>query len=213
MVYIMKTTIDLAHHAFFQTNGYILFEEMFTPDQIEAINQEIHAVLAKRGGKEWRTAQELFTLGRDLWRDSPQFNKIVNQRKVAGIASELVDRKPLRLGYDQYLASPLPYPAKISLQQISCIQGVLCGVLISLADAPAANPLFPSKAGDVTYFHSDFELPWDQIVDQAFLLIVYTEERALYILQEGDPHKYALKKLGYAFGDRLKDKLHPIVYR
>lgn len=213
----MKITIDLAHQSFFQTNGYIQFEELYTPAQIEAINLEINLVLAKREKKHpEQTAQELFQKGRDVWRSSSHLNKYLNHRNLAGIASELVDYKPLRLGYDQYLLPPLPYPAKYTLNQISCIQGILCGVLLCLVTAENSipNEIFPAKAGDATFFHANYNFPWDQMTPgQAFLLIAYTQERALYIHQEDDLNKYAFKDLGYNFGDRLTDQWHPIVYR
>ncbi len=212
----MKITVDLAHQSFFQTNGYIQFEELFTPEETQAINLEINLTLAKK--TPFKTPQELFLKGRDLWRGSDRLYKILNHRKMAGIASELLDYKPLRLGYDQYLLPPLPYPAKNSLEQISCIQGIMCGVLICLVDAETVipNEFFPTKGGDATFFHSNYSLPWDQmdaLKDQAFLLIAYTHERALYIYQDKDAHINYLKEFGYNFGDRLTDERHPIVYR
>lgn len=208
----MKTTIDIAHQNFFKLNGHIQFEEIFSSAQIHAINLEINLILAKRGEKD------PFQNGRDLWRSSSVLNKHLDHRKLAGIASELVQYKPLRLGYDQYLTPPVPYPTLHSLEQLSCIQGILCGVLLCLVNAEEAVPseIFPVKAGDATFFSASYNLPWDQMAalkGQAYLLIVYTEERALYIHQEADQHKYALKEFGYNFGDRLNDQWHPIVYR
>lgn len=216
----MKITIDLAHQKYFKANGYIQFEEVFNSEQTRAINLEVNQVLAKRGDPNHSapTAQAFFQKGRDVWRSSDHLNKHLNHRNLAGIASELVDYKPLRLGYDQYLLPPLPYPTEHSLEQISCIQGIMCGVLICLVNAETVipNEIFPTKAGDATFFDANYDFPWDQMAalkDEAFLLIAYTGERALYVHQENDLHKYSLKEFGYNFGDRLTDQWHPIVYR
>jgi len=49
--------------------------------------------------------------------------------------------------------------------------------------------------------------------EQRYLMLVYTHPTAIYYLEEKDPKTHHLKSLGYVFGDRLNDKLNPIVYR
>lgn len=208
-----KLIIDIAHREFFQNNGYIQFEGLISEEQIERVQLEINAILAKRGDPG-----DLFHSGHDLWRSSEQFNKILKQRDLARVASELLLRKPLRLGYDQYLVPPLTYPCTDSLNRISSIQGILCGLLICLVNAETVipNDIFPTKAGDGTYFLADFDFPWEQmaaLTDLSYLLVVYTHERALYIHQINDPHQHVLKEYGYTYGDRLTDQWNPIVYQ
>jgi hypothetical protein len=48
---------------------------------------------------------------------------------------------------------------------------------------------------------------------QRYLLIVFANRRAQYVLNANDPHAHALKHKGYVFGDRLREELHPIVIR
>ena len=48
----------------------------------------------------------LFLQGRDLWRSSPSLHKLAAQVRFAEIASELIEKKPLRLGYDQLIPAP-----------------------------------------------------------------------------------------------------------
>ncbi|QLH36192.1 MAG: hypothetical protein HWD61_08680 [Parachlamydiaceae bacterium] len=45
------------------------------------------------------------------------------------------------------------------------------------------------------------------------MLLAFADFRTVYILNENDPHTHTLKHLGYVFGDKLSDKLNPIVYR
>jgi hypothetical protein len=52
-----------------------------------------------------------------------------------------------------------------------------------------------------------------QAKTQKFLLFLYAEEDALYTLNPLDPHTHALKRMGYVFGDRLKETTHPHLIR
>ena len=49
--------------------------------------------------------------------------------------------------------------------------------------------------------------------DSLYLLIAYVSDSAVYILNEQDPHVHFLKSLDYTFGDKLKEKTHPILIR
>ena len=151
----MKFAVANEHKDFFLKNQAIEFEGLLTPVQITQLKESIASSLSKRlrivtGKIEKVTPEKLFISGRDLWRDSDEIKKVTTNIHLAEIASELIQKKPLRLGYDQYLPVPIKssLPHKLdgvfdtlltkapNLEEISCLQGVLCGLIICLEDFP-----------------------------------------------------------------------------
>ncbi|HRD55544.1 MAG TPA: hypothetical protein PLC42_04015, partial [Parachlamydiaceae bacterium] len=143
---------------------------------------------------------------------------------------ELIEFRPLRFGYDQLFVNSKrddewnPYKSLIlepaALKDISSLQGVLCAAMICLksdTDSVAVeSPFFPKTAGNVTFFSGDALVNFNALMgsgEQRYLMLVYTHPTAIYYLEEKDPKTHHLKSLGYVFGDRLNDKLNPIVYR
>lgn len=242
----MKYAIASEHRDFFQKNGAIEFDELFNEEQLSqlmaSIPQTLQARLKVSPDKfEKISTEKQFYAGRDLWRDSPVLKKLITHNRLAEIASELVQYKPLRLGYDQYYP-PVPSSKimmaeerqgysdlmgkEISLNEISSLQGILCGLMICLegnnTTEPAADPeamqvnIFASKAGNGVFLAPDKRIDFGKLrtlPSQRYLLVVYTSPTTIYILREDDPHTHALKRLGYVFGDKLSDKLNPIIYR
>lgn len=186
-----------------------------------------------------QNSQKLYLAGRDLWRNSNPLRKIVLHQKLAEIASELVHLRPLRIGYDQYLqgvhhdplskdqnnyASLLQKPH--ALNQTSCLTGVACGLIICIS-APKdktenpegigmAQDVFPVSPGNGIYFAPDYPINYPvlrNLQGYRYLQIVYTVSMSQYFLEERDFHTHDLKHLGYVFGDKVNDKLHPFVLR
>lgn len=240
----MKFATAKEHRDFFQKHGWIEFEGLISDEQLVLVNQAIDQVLAERlnvSSDRLRllASENFFLEGRDLWRSNQTLRKLVTQARFAEIASELIEKRPLRLGYDQF------FPARIKtqfsqlthqvyshfleqtahLEDISCLQGVVCGLILALGGksdvASEEGPsdgidIFPSQPGRVIVFKSNALVNWNNLYvheGQRFYLIVYTQAFAYYQLQSRDPHTHALKRLGYIFNDKLNDKLHPIVYR
>ncbi len=167
--------------------------------------------------------------------------KIILSRSLSGIASELVEQKPLRFGYDSFFPAVTKTPGRNSyetflqttptLQEMSCIQGVLCGAMLCLSGNDVVEvtdsqeldndtdvvttSIFSKIPGNAVFFAPDWPLPLHEIFQNpgfTYLLIVYTKDNAVYLAEQGDPHLHNFKRLGYNFGDRLKEPLHPIVY-
>jgi hypothetical protein len=236
----MKIAIAKEHRDFFQQKGWIEFENFLSPETVAQFNQHIDQVLSERLENQKLTharSDELFMKGRDLWRSSSDLRKLTCQPRFAEIASELMEKKPVRLGYDQLF--PARHTSSYSqtgqvytkflqltaaLDDISCIRGLLCGLMICLS-APLKNAestpleeidIFPSAVGNAVFFQPHIPVDLSQLKehpDQRYYLIVYTENQAQYYLQPQDPHTHVLKHLGYGFNDKLFDKLNPIVYR
>jgi hypothetical protein len=245
--YIMKFTVDKQHRDYFQKNGFIEFENFLSPDRLQLFNSAIDQSLVNRTSvpeHELRRldSEQLFLQSRDMWRFSPELRKLICHPHLGEQVSELIEKKPIRLGYDQFFPAPplqvsrfekvqskyrLFLEQKTNLESISSITDILCGLMICLSKSGSHEEknellpegevdLFPSKAGNAIFFQPELVVDFDQLFEHAgqrYYLIVYTHSTSLYHQQPNDPFGHALKHLGYIFNDRLSDKLNPIIYR
>ena len=183
--------------------------------------------------------EDLFMAVHDLWRGDDFLRKTVTNKTFAEIAAELSEKKPLRLAFDQYFPRVI-YPLSVkekndyasllslksTLVNFSPVQGVVCGLMLCLSnDAELEEELTPESSefslfsripGNGVYFDQNAILnfeEWSSAGHRDYLMIVYAQERAVYIRQPDNPHAHALKNVGYVYGDRLKDKLNPILIR
>lgn len=234
----MKSAIIKEHRDFFQKNGLIEFEDFLTEDQVQAFNESINQAIGQRTNlpaERWRhlSSDQLFLQGRDLWRHNDELRKLTCQPRFAQIAAELIEQKPLRLGYTQLLsvrqteASSQPtvsaqfFQQQASLNEVSCLSEVACGLLLCLSASDEEKEskgldIFPKMPGHAVFFQPTLNLPWDAIyqhIGQRFYLITYTYLVSHYQLQPKDPHTHVLKHLGYVFNDKLLDRLNPVVFR
>lgn len=231
----MKFSTDKAHRDYFYKHGMIEFDQLFNEGQIKELNQAIHTILLKeippnREKLPPSSSDGLFKVGRDLWRKNESIQKLILHKRLAEVAIELMEVKSLRMGYDQLffgeqkpIDSKNPYHQLLmqtgSLQDISCLKPVICGLMICLEDAQSddeTSPLFSKKAGNGVFFKP--EIPMDlQYLTHAtksrYLLIAFVDSRTVYVLNDRDPNTHELKRLGYVFGDRLTDSLHPLLHR
>lgn len=235
----MKNAIAKEHRDFYKKNGWIEFENILTVDQLNLLNQSIDKVLSERmkvpEDKIFAvTSESAFQNGRDLWRASESLRKLVCLPKIGEIVSELIELKPLRLGYDQYL--PPISPNKIlqspsynkfledqyDLENMSSIKGLVAGLIICLnsakEEATVENSLdiFPNILGHLTIFNPQIPFNFASLSAhpfQRYYLMVYAQSSSYYYQQPNDPHTHNLKKYGYVYNDKLSDKLNPIVYR
>lgn len=243
----MKFATAKEHRDFFQKQGWIEFEGILSNDQLTLANQAIDQVLAERLNTPLERlhllpSEKIYLQGRDLWRSHAGLQKLAIQTRFAEIVAELIEKRPLRLGYDQCFPArhALPLASEtasvyshflektLSLEAVSCLQGVACGVLFALGGKESPTSIeksteeregidvFPSQPGHAIFFQPQVPINWSYLYThpgQRFYLIVYTLASAYYQLQPQDPHTHALKRLGYVFNDKLSDKLNPIIYR
>lgn len=233
----MKFALASEHQDFFNKNRLIEFEELLTASTLERINESIGQALAEKlkvtpSEIKKQNSEKLFSAGRDLWRVNEQLRKSVLNPQLAEIASLLVNTHPLRYGYDQYLqgvhshqpsqlensyASFLHEPR--TLLQTSCVTDIACGLMICLSssmESTTSDGVFSFMPGSGIYFSPEYPINYpalETLLGGRYLLICYVHSGSQYYLEENDPHTHELKHLGYVFGDRLNDKLHPIVWR
>jgi hypothetical protein len=230
----MHFSIIREHREFFRNHHWIECDDVVSSTELKKLSIEIPLILDTRKQERLLQSKEKdvsdFTLGHDLWRASAPVKKTLLSRRMAGIASELTEKHPLRFGYDTLLPSiskPLIGEAYTSflkttptLEEMSCIQGVICGAIICLSCSETQNddvetPLFSSKPGNVVFVSPKWPLPLHDLYERpgcSYLLVVYAQSQAVYLANHSDPHVHSFRQLGYDFGDRLKDSLHPIVY-
>lgn len=234
----MKKAVAKEHRDFFRKNGWIEFENLLSNQEIEELNRAIDGSLSVRLSVptekiEAVSPEAAFLQGRDLWRSNDQLRKFVCLPRLGEVVSEIVELKPLRLGFDQFLppcaVNMLPrspsyakflHPS-IELETMSSLRGMAAGLLIALdqtSEEVSAEgvDIFPKFAGNVSIFNPQGVFNFANLtlhLKQRFYLIVYTPSSSLYYQQPNDPHTHALKKYGYVYHDKLSDKLNPIVYR
>lgn len=244
----MKFAVAKEHKDFFYKHGWIEFEKFISPEQLESINAAVDQSLADRlkiplYKLPHHPSETFFLHGRDLSRSVPELRSFVLQARFAEIASELLEQKPLRLGYDQLFParyshsdhsfdpkSKKPYKSFIeqtaTIEEVSSLEGVLGGLMICLKSESTQSPtgkiettgvdVFPSLPGQVIFFSPSTRINWNNFYaheGHRFYLIVYAQSTTLYQLKARDPHAHYLKQLGYIINEKLTDKLNPIVYR
>src|SRR5262249_20924646 len=135
---------------YFERHQLLELEGILTETQLYQLKENIHQCLSQNK----QTIDQLFLARRDLWRKNNVIAKIVKEKDLANIAAELMRAKILRLGYDQYYPClpletkagkllPTALPSDVAnfldkqatLEEISCIQGVVCGLMICLTSA------------------------------------------------------------------------------
>lgn len=241
----MKYAVASEHLDFFKKNGVIEFEKLLNPTQLHSLVDGLQAALSSvlQVSPEkvpQLSSPTLFMAGRDLWRKNEAVRKIALSPILAKIASELIEYKPLRIGYDQFLFwTPKIHhvdrsdqslteflEGRSSLRETCSLQGVACGLMLCLEDAKDKEEtsaetgqnsgIYSFQAGNGIYFSPDTILDFGEFCrrqGQSYYLIIYTQKTAVYVLTPRDPNTHALKSVGYVFGDRLSDKLNPIIIR
>ena len=238
----MKFDIDKSHRDFFQKHGFIEFENIIPKDQIMQFNQAIDQSLENQLDKPFHklTSEQIFLKSRDLWRFNDFLKQLTIQVRLSGLVSEMIEKKPVRLGYTQFFPSYSqqgsgleknkdPYSnflhQKTNLVNISSLSNVLCGLMVCLSeDDQVVNSnsiteevdIFSCKLGSVIIFQAETIINLECLLkhySQRYYLIVYTENSSYYFPQSNDPFNYFLKHVGYVYNDKLSDKLNPIVYR
>lgn len=230
-----KFAIDPEHRRYFQVQQVIEFQGLVDAEQL---SRAVDAALCKRlecteEELSRLSSEKLFLTGRDLWRDNEALRKIVLSPGLGETAANLTDQRGVRIGYSVLLPSlgqmklsdTGVYGAFLAhseaLQERSCFQGIVCGLILCLNDAKreesaAENLLFPGKKGNGVFVGPARKLSLQQIYErpgQRYLLITYVQNHTTYINQPLDPHLYfAKQQLGYAFNETLKQKQHPIVW-
>lgn len=231
----MKFATDKSHRDYFYKHGIIEFDELFNRDQLHEMNVAIDKILAKRLSIPShqlvrQSTNDIFLQGHDLFRQDEALKKLLLHRRLAETAIELTEVRTLRIGYDQLLVGESKKPLmetvynnfllqEGTLQVKSSMTPIICGLMLCLETPQATeniSELFTQIAGNGVYFKPDIPLDLKLLSHMQggrYLLITFADPRTVYIFNEKDPHTHTLKHLGYVFGDKLSDKLNPLLIR
>jgi len=240
----MNYSVSKEHLDFFYHHRFIEFEDLLSTEEADLLKKNLDESIAKRLNLSPNDLIDLspfetYKAGRDLFRDNPTIKKFSLKRKFAEITSQLMKKKPIRIAYDQALYSPAThYPQSnlpklfsedVTLAEISCFQGLVCGLILCLNETrPSQNinasvdktlpTLLPiaQKKGNGVFFKPDTPLSLFQLFQETYqnhLLIAFGEDNLVYKLQSNDPNSHTLKNEGYVFGDKLNASTHPLIFR
>lgn len=225
----MQFSITGEHAYYLRKHGQLELEAIISPSKLEALRNALSKTLRYRLGDNWKLERSstIFVEGHDVHCDSEEIQKIISQRGWASAFSELLDTRPLRLGFDQYFPADRapesrednPYreflSRNLSLNEASCIDGIAGGLLLCL-EAPTEETPLASTPGDAILYMPDQPIPLSALSSPnagCYFLITYADPVSLYVANENDPHRYTLKRWGYGYGDKLKEPHYPIIYR
>lgn len=218
----MRFKVTGEHRKVLEKQKFIEFEDLFSLDELEKVSKHVDEVLAKRARQliDTQSCEELFHVGRDVWRDDPVLENFICNRGMAQLAAQLFQQKTLQLAFDQALRTTLrsgfPNADTATLQQKSCVQPLAGAVLIRLSGESHPLSMLPKKRENAVLLAPNLILPWEiffQEPKSSFLLIAYAPAKAIYVCEKGDSNLHFLKKLGYGFGDNLNTSHHPLLYK
>lgn len=220
----MRFAASREHKKFFREHCFIEFSELLSPAAVEELLQ---AVLTSRKAVRG-DADKTFIAGRDLWRNEPKLSKVSLASKFAEVFADLVDQKPIRMGFDQILSvegssdqedRPRFFEGELNLFESCSFGGLLGGLVLRLSgkgEELENGGICPMEPGDGVFFYGGVPQDFSALFAHGsadYLFIFYGGDSVQYIFREKDPHCHYLKQLGYGFGDSMSDRTHPILFR
>lgn len=101
----MKYILHLEHARFFQNQGFILFEQLVSPQECSLLEESIlafiHSLSRQTETSRWKT---------NLFRSLPIIQTIIKKRKLDHFAAELIHRPRLALTGDVLVQAFDPVP-------------------------------------------------------------------------------------------------------
>ena len=220
----MRFSLTKEHKEFFYKHLFIEFEEVLSPDQIASLKVSIQHVMAKRDSKIYKEGTPL--IGRDLFRDDKDIRKFILSKNFAHVVKDLCSKDSLRMAFDQYLnpkkTGPKFFSKLSSFKEASCLADTYAILIFKLSGKeftrPEEGPFLPSphKVGSLLIVHPDKILNFEGLLessDDELYIITYGSDKLLYRPSNLDPAEPLIKRMGYAYGDLMKEQTHPIVYR
>ncbi len=209
----MLIALSKDQNAFFEKNGYLELEGFFSPRSIEMVRKKL---LHFFHGAKWDKAaftKTLFETGHGIYIKEKEMQKSLSFTRLAAIASSLAYQPTVRYVSDQLCAQPFML-GESPLQEANSVKGALIGCFISLGSLEIEESETTLSKGSVIFYRINGPVPeaLQTYANTAFWFILFGGMNLQYLYNEKDFHTHDLKKLGYVFGDSLKQKTHPILY-
>ena len=220
----MKSDILSQHIKFFQKHKFIEFEDIFSPDKLQKLFEDIQNHLESKTNTCLPDLSfiEAYKNGRDLWRSSETAFSILKEKAILEILHLLCNKDTFRIAFDQIIKIPnndqdeIPFQ-NASLEEITSFRPLMAGVLICVKNEKEIlenqDFIFPQKEGNILIIDPSFSMPLQSLMkvkNSLYYLIGYVPIRCQYVENKADPLTNDCKQFGYGFGDPLKDKFHPI---
>lgn len=181
----MRYTITSSQLNFLRKEGHVEFEDLYT--SIELVS--LKAILDQAGPAN--------DSGRDLQRNNPPLLNALHTSRIGQLAADLFGKKRLRIVFTQY--GPF-FEGSFPLEQISSMTETCGGCVLDL------------QTGLTTFYSAQFPIDFSTLRPPYFL-IVFATDKARYQLRDTDPCTHQLKRLGYGFGDQIKEETHPLIVK
>lgn len=216
----MRFKITGEHRKVFEQQGFIAFENVLPKTLVEEAAVGVDTVLGARLKKlvDGASPDELFKVGRDVWRQDEVASRLVQNRAMAQVGADLFKESRLLLAFDQSLRTTADVGIRMepqTLAEMSCIQPLAGAVVVRLKGSAMPSSILPAAPTDVVFISPHYPIPWPLFFQEShhsFILIAYAPPKAQYLLEKRDLHTHELKKLGCAFGDRIRPPVNPIVF-
>jgi len=227
----MRYCLDHEETICFEKKGYVLLQELLPQGKVQRLLSCVSCAFQENRESFESQKREAGDMSlssfyaRDVALFSSEVRKVLFSKSLGQIASQLAKKKTVRYGGDWlWKGDIVPWGQKTESGDLSscfCVKPLALACLFALSDRESGavqnDPFLPEKAGDALLFSPQLIYPWrslgGQDKTQKFLLFLYAEKEALYTFNPLDPHTHALKRMGYVFGDRLKETTHPHLVR
>lgn len=193
----MRYTITSTQIEYFRKEGHIEFQPFLKTEESKILKNLLDEAKIKTPS------------GRDLERENKPLGKALQLSRLGQIASQLFNKKRVVLGLTQYFPK---FHKVCSLDDLSTVTETVGCALLNLSNEPLPGLSYlPIEQGDIGFYSNRFPIDFTSL-ELPVLFIVFTEENVRYKFQQNDPETHFLKKLGYAFGDRLMQNTHPLIH-
>ncbi len=226
----MRFSLPDSYFDFLLKHQILEIEDLMTAQEAETLCEKTESLLVSRLHQKplcISSNLELWKAGKNLWKEDPEIKKILFHLQLGEISHFLFKKRPIRLAYTQTFFTENKKDAVFSsseiLNNISCVNPLLGGVLLCLRSSDnqeSITPLIPdlkaTKKGRAFFFSEQYPIPFPELFQQKglrMILIAFAPGRLRYKLEPKDIHTHDFKKVGYGFGDLIKEELCPYLYR
>ncbi len=203
----MKYQISANQHHFFQKHHWITFEEVVS----DVEQKKLVDAVKKRA------------LYADLCSNIQEVRDVLFLPRLSTIAVQLCHKAPLRYGFDELFCEKSVNQGFTMLSDERALSGLEIAMMLCIEGNCTAEfvskkgiDIFPKNEREALFFTPSSicdPLALMHHRGQTFLLFTWANRGAMYLYNLKDPNVHALKKQGYVFGDKVKEKTHPILCR
>lgn len=220
--FMAKSRVANEHTEYYQNNKFIEFEELLNITELSELNGLIDAALSERLKTpfhqiEKQPADALVKAGTDLWRYNAKLKKFICNKWWAEIASDLSRQRVIRMAADQLLLAEAIQDKEIPLEKRFSFQGLACGLLLCLRSFEEITnaTIISHQPGSGVFIDPSMILTTGTTpsLNERQLLILFGGPSLIYLHNSKDLNTHFAKSLGYVFGDKLKDRTHPTLFR